>query len=45
MTRSTVQKAVVVIAEGAQGFGWLREKLSVVTRAWFGQRYVDVFVG
>ena len=37
MTRSTVQKAVVVIADSPQHFGMLRERLSVVTHAWFAQ--------
>ncbi|KAI9829339.1 MAG: hypothetical protein M1819_006402 [Sarea resinae] len=39
VTRSTVQKAVVVIADTPQYFAQLREKLSMVTRAWFAQRY------
>lgn len=38
VTRSTVQKAVVVIADNPQTFGTLRERLSVVTHAWFAQR-------
>ncbi|KAI0459364.1 hypothetical protein F5B21DRAFT_456453 [Xylaria acuta] len=38
VTRSTVQKAVVVIADTPQFFGMLRERLSVVTSAWFMQR-------
>lgn len=38
VTRSTVQKAVVVIADTPQDFGMLRERLSVVTKAWFAQR-------
>ncbi|KAI1811544.1 hypothetical protein GGS20DRAFT_579010 [Poronia punctata] len=38
VTRSTVQKAVVVIADTPQFFGMLRERLSVVTNAWFAQR-------
>lgn len=38
VTRSTVQKAVVVIADTPQYFGMLRESLSVVTQAWFAQR-------
>lgn len=38
VTRSTVQKAVVVIADSPQSFGMLRERLSVVTTAWFSQR-------
>lgn len=43
MTRSTVQKAVVVIADSPQYFGLLRERLSVVTKAWFAQReFTDV---
>ncbi|KAK7218809.1 hypothetical protein V2G26_006812 [Clonostachys chloroleuca] len=43
VTRSTVQKAVVVIADNPQGFGMLRERLSVVTKAWFAQReFTDV---
>ena len=37
VTRSTVQKAVVVIADSPQYFGMLRERLSVVTHAWFAQ--------
>jgi len=43
VTRSTVQKAVVVIADSPQFFGMLRERLSVVTQAWFAQReFTDV---
>lgn len=38
VTRSTVQKAVVVISDSPQHFGHLREKLSVVTKAWFAQK-------
>ncbi|KAK4994891.1 hypothetical protein LTR28_000718, partial [Elasticomyces elasticus] len=38
VTRSTVQKAVVVIADSPVQFGQVREKLSVVTKAWFAQR-------
>ncbi|KAL9942089.1 hypothetical protein ACHAQF_006487 [Verticillium nonalfalfae] len=38
VTRSTVQKAVVVIADSPQFFGMMRERLSVVTQAWFAQR-------
>ncbi|OJD33523.1 transporter avl9 [Diplodia corticola] len=38
VTRSVVQKAVVVISDSPQHFGHLREKLSVVTKAWFAQR-------
>jgi len=33
-----VQKAVVVIADSPQFFGMLRERLSMVTKAWFAQR-------
>ncbi|CAI7642993.1 unnamed protein product [Penicillium pancosmium] len=40
VTRSTVQKAVVVVTDSPQRVGQLREKLSVVTTAWFAQRYV-----
>ncbi|KAI5463190.1 transport protein Avl9-domain-containing protein [Mariannaea sp. PMI_226] len=43
VTRSTVQKAVVVIADSPQFFGILRQRLSVVTQAWFAQReFTDV---
>jgi hypothetical protein len=43
VTRSTVQKAVVVVADSPQYFGVLRERLSVVTKAWFVQReFTDV---
>ncbi|KAJ5618924.1 Late secretory pathway protein AVL9 [Penicillium lagena] len=38
VTRSTVQKAVVVVTDSPQSVGQLREKLSVVTSAWFAQR-------
>ncbi|KAK4130535.1 hypothetical protein BT67DRAFT_464947 [Trichocladium antarcticum] len=38
VTRSTVQKAVVVVADSPQYFGILRERLSMVTKAWFEQR-------
>ena len=38
VTRSTVQKAVVVIADSPQFFGMLRERLGVVTTAWFAQK-------
>lgn len=43
VTRSTVQKAVVVVTDGPQYFGPLREKLSMVTSAWFAQRYNITF--
>ncbi|MCJ1469475.1 late secretory pathway protein avl9 [Pseudocyphellaria aurata] len=43
VTRSTVQKAVVAIAHSPQCFGQLREKLSMVTGAWFAQKdFTDV---
>ena len=38
VTRSTVQKAVVIIADSPQHFGTLRERLGVVTSAWFAQK-------
>lgn len=38
VTRSTVQKAVVVIADSPQYFGMLRERLAMTTAAWFAQR-------
>ncbi|KAF2837340.1 hypothetical protein M501DRAFT_202322 [Patellaria atrata CBS 101060] len=38
VTRSTVQKAVVVICDRPQCFGNLRERLSIVVNAWFAQR-------
>lgn len=38
VTRSTVQKAVVVIADSPQFFGMLRQRLSIVTGTWFAQR-------
>lgn len=38
VTRSTVQKAVVVIADSPQYFGMLRERLSFITAAWFAQK-------
>ena len=38
VTRSTVQKAVVAITDSPQAFGQIREKLSMVTTAWFAQR-------
>lgn len=37
VTRSIVQKAVVVIADSPQFFGMLRERLGIVTQAWFAQ--------
>jgi hypothetical protein len=38
VTRSAVQKAVVAITDKPQSFSALRERLSVVTRAWFAQK-------
>lgn len=38
VTRSAVQKAVVAITDRPQSFSALRERLSVVTRAWFAQK-------
>lgn len=38
VTRSAVQKAVVAITDRPQSFSALREKLRVVTRAWFAQK-------
>ncbi|KAL2833090.1 transport protein Avl9-domain-containing protein [Aspergillus pseudoustus] len=38
VTRSTVQKAVVVVTDKPRSLGQLREKLSIVTSAWFAQR-------
>jgi hypothetical protein len=38
VTRSAVQKAVVAITDRPQNFGALRERLSVVTSAWFAQK-------
>ncbi|CAK7269292.1 hypothetical protein SEPCBS119000_003495 [Sporothrix epigloea] len=43
VTRSTVQKAVVIITDSPQFFGMLKERLSIVTKAWFDQRdFADV---
>ncbi|KAF3289820.1 late secretory pathway protein avl9, variant 2 [Orbilia oligospora] len=41
VTRSTVQKAVVVITDSPVYFGHLREQLVMVTSAWFAQRNFD----
>ena len=41
VTRSTVQKAVVVISDSPQYFGAIKAQLGVVTAAWFAQKYVD----
>lgn len=38
VTRSAVQKAVVAITDKPERFSALREKLMVVTRAWFAQK-------
>ncbi|KAF2722868.1 hypothetical protein K431DRAFT_35704 [Polychaeton citri CBS 116435] len=38
VTRSAVQKSVVVITDKPQQFSALREKMSVVTMAWFAQK-------
>lgn len=40
VTRSTVQKAIVVITANPHALGQIRERLSVVTAAWFAQRWV-----
>lgn len=37
VTRSTVQKAVVVVSPTARRMGELRERLGAVTAAWFAQ--------
>ena len=37
VTRSTVQKAVVVVSPTARGMGELRERVGAVTAAWFAQ--------
>ncbi|KAI5283596.1 late secretory pathway protein avl9, partial [Ascosphaera aggregata] len=43
VTRSTVQKAVVVLIREPRQCGLVRERLSVVTTAWFAQRdFTDV---
>lgn len=39
VTRSTVQKAVVVISDSPQHFGAIKAQLGVVTQLWFAQRY------
>ncbi|KIV98168.1 hypothetical protein PV10_01848 [Exophiala mesophila] len=38
VTRSTVQKAVVVISPTARGMGELRQRVGAVTAAWFAQQ-------
>ncbi|KAK7186198.1 lalv9 family protein [Paraphaeosphaeria sporulosa] len=43
VTRSTVQKAVVVVSDSPQYFGAIKAQLGVVTAAWFAQRdFTDV---
>jgi hypothetical protein len=42
VTRSTVQKAVVVVSDSPHHFGQVREKLSVITTAWFSQKWVYI---
>lgn len=41
VTRTSVQKAIVVIVDTPYLFSRIREKLSVVTQAWFAQKYVS----
>jgi hypothetical protein len=38
VTRSTVQKAIVVIGDKPHQFSHLKERLSIVTKAWFAQK-------
>ncbi|KAF2639703.1 LAlv9 family protein-like protein [Massarina eburnea CBS 473.64] len=38
VTRSTVQKAVVVVSDSPQSFGAIKAQLGVVTAAWFAQK-------
>jgi len=42
VTRSTVQKAVVVISDSPQHFGAIKAQLGVVTQLWFNQKYVGL---
>jgi hypothetical protein len=43
VTRSTVQKAVVVVSDSPQYFGAIKAQLGVVTAAWFAQKdFTDV---
>ncbi|KAL1795548.1 hypothetical protein ACET3X_005772 [Alternaria dauci] len=43
VTRSTVQKAVVVISDSPQHFGAIKAQLGVVTQLWFNQRdFTDI---
>ncbi|PSN70617.1 LAlv9 family protein-like protein [Corynespora cassiicola Philippines] len=43
VTRSTVQKAVVVISDSPQHFGAIKAQLGVVTAAWFAQKdFTDI---
>lgn len=43
VTRSTVQKAVVVVSDSPECFGAVKGKLGVVTAAWFAQKdFTDI---
>jgi hypothetical protein len=43
VTRSTVQKAVVVVSDSPQYFGAIKAQLGVVTAAWFAQKdFTDI---
>ncbi|KAH6629477.1 LAlv9 family protein [Boeremia exigua] len=43
VTRSTVQKAVVVVTDSPQHFGAIKAQLGVVTAAWFAQKdFTDI---
>jgi len=43
VTRSTVQKAVVVISDSPQHFGAIKAQLGVVTQLWFNQKdFTDI---
>jgi hypothetical protein len=43
VTRSTVQKAVVVVSDSPQHFGAVKAQLGVVTAAWFAQKdFTDI---
>jgi hypothetical protein len=43
VTRSTVQKAIVVISDRPQCFGAIKAQLGVVTAAWFAQKdFTDI---
>ena len=43
VTRSSVQKSVVVIVNGVSGLGELRTRLGMVTEMWFGRVSVVAF--